>query len=119
LPSLASSLPLRRLFSPMKLATKVLQGLRTGCAGGDLLDFALVEHRHAVGHGQRFALVVGHVHHGHAQALVQVLDFHLHVFAQLLVQCAQRFVHQHQLRFEHQGAGQGHTLLLATGQLAG
>ncbi|MNO25436.1 hypothetical protein D3C76_152720 [compost metagenome] len=86
---------------------------------GDLLDFALVEHRHAVGHGQRFALVVGHVHHGHAQALVDVLDLHLHVLAQLLVQRAQRFVHQHQLRLEHQCPGQGHTLLLAAGQLAG
>jgi hypothetical protein len=60
---------------------------------------------------------VGHVDHGHAQALVQVLDLHLHVFAQLLVERAERFVHQHQLRFEHQRPGQRHTLLLAAGQL--
>ncbi len=50
---------------------------------------------------------------------MDVLDLHLHVLAQLLVQRAQRFVHQHQLRLEHQRAGQGHTLLLASGQLAG
>ncbi|MNM42719.1 hypothetical protein D3C81_535640 [compost metagenome] len=83
----------------------------------DLLDFALMEHRHTVGHGQGFALVVGHVDHGHAQALVQVFDFHLHVFTQLFVECAERFVHQHQLRLEHQRAGQCHTLLLTAGQL--
>src|SRR5690606_31114543 len=85
---------------------------------GDLLDLALMEYGHAVGHGQRLALVVGHVHHRHAQALVQVLDLHLHVLAQLLVQRTEGFVHQHQLRFEHQRSGQRHTLLLTTGELA-
>ncbi len=60
---------------------------------------------------------MGHVDHGHAQALVQVLDFHLHVFAQLFIECAEGFVHQHQLRLEHQCAGQCHALLLTTGQL--
>jgi hypothetical protein len=88
-----------------------------GARRRDLLDFALMEHRHAIGHGQGFALIVGHIDHGHAQALVQMLDFHLHVFTQLFVECAQGFVHQHQLRLEHQRAGQGHTLLLTTGQL--
>ncbi|MNO34326.1 hypothetical protein D3C76_243580 [compost metagenome] len=62
---------------------------------------------------------MGHVDHGHAQSLVNVLDFHLHVLAQLLVQGAERFIHQYQLRFEHQRPGQGHALLLAAGQLAG
>ncbi|MNP01130.1 hypothetical protein D3C76_929340 [compost metagenome] len=90
-----------------------------GARVGDLLNFALVEHRHPVRHGQRLALVVGHVDHGHTQALVDMLDLHLHVFAQLLVERAQRFVHQHQLRLEHQGTGQGHPLLLAARQLAG
>src|SRR5690606_12002248 len=84
---------------------------------GYLLDLALMEYRHPVGHGQRLALVVGHVDHGHAQALVDVLDLHLHVLAQLLVQRTERLVHQHQLRLEHQGASQRHALLLAAGEL--
>ncbi|MNL28559.1 hypothetical protein D3C87_1502070 [compost metagenome] len=37
-----------------------------GARWGDLLDFALMEYRNAVGHGQRFTLIVGHVNHGHA-----------------------------------------------------
>ena len=89
-----------------------------GARVGDLLDLALMEHRDTVGHGQGFALVVGDIDHGHAQALVQVLDLHLHMLAQLLVQGAQGLVHQHQLWLEDQGAGQGHTLLLAAGKLA-
>ena len=48
---------------------------------------------------------------------MQLLQLDLHVLAQLLVERAQRFVHQHQLRLEHQCAGQGHALLLATRQL--
>ena len=76
-----------------------------------------MEHRHPIGHGQRLTLVVGDVHHGDTEALVQVLDLHLHLLAQLLVQRAQRFVHQHQLRLEHQRAGERHALLLATGKL--
>lgn len=86
---------------------------------GRSADLSLVEHGHAIRHGEGFALVVGHVDHGHAKALVQVLDLHLHVFAQLFIQRAEGFVHQHQLRFEHQRPGQGHPLLLAAGQLRG
>ena len=77
-----------------------------------------MEHRHPIGHGQRLTLVVGDVH-GDAEALVQVLDLHLHLLAQLLVQCAQRFVHQHQLRLEHQRAGQRHALLWPPESCAG
>ena len=76
-----------------------------------------MEYRHTVRHGQRLALVVSHIHHRHAEALVQVFDLHLHVFAQLLVEGTEGFVHQHQLRFEHQRAGQCHALLLAAGEL--
>ncbi len=76
-----------------------------------------MEHRHPIRHGQRLALIVGDVHHGDAEAFVQVLDLHLHLLAQLLVQRAQGFVHQHQLRLEHQRPGEGNTLLLATREL--
>ena len=73
-----------------------------------LLDHAFVEHRHAVAHGERFALVVRHVDEGHAELAVQVLELELHVLAQLLVERAERLVHQHQLRLEHQRARQRH-----------
>ena len=81
--------------------------------GVDLLDHAVVEHGHAVRHGQGLGLVVGDVDEGQPELAVQFLEFELHVLAQLLVQRTQRLVHQHQLRVKHQGAGQRHTLLLA------
>ena len=83
----------------------------------DLLDRAVVEHRDAVAHRQRLALVVRDVDEGHAELAVQFLQLDLHVLAQLLVQRAQRLVHQHQLRLEHQRARQRHALLLAAREL--
>jgi hypothetical protein len=47
----------------------------------DLLDHALVHHHNAVGHGQRFFLIVRHHDGGHAQALVQAPDFGAQVAA--------------------------------------
>jgi hypothetical protein len=84
----------------------------------ELLDHAFVEDRDAVAHGEGFALVVRHVDEGHAELAMQFLQLDLHVFAQLLVERAERLVHQHQLRLEHQGARQRHALLLAAGKLA-
>ena len=83
--------------------------------GADLLDFALVEHRNAVGHGERFLLVMGDKHDGEPQAFMQIADIQLHAFAQLFVQRTQRLVHQHHFRLEHQRPRQCHPLLLAAG----
>ena len=82
-----------------------------------LLHHALVEHADAISHGQGLGLIVGDVNHSDAQIVVDVLDFVLHLLAQLLVQGPQGLVHQDQVRLEHQGAGDGHTLLLTAGQL--
>ena len=68
-------------------------------------------------HRQRLALVVRDVDEGHAELPVQLLQLDLHVLAQLLVERAERLVHQHQLRLEHQRARQRHALLLAAGEL--
>ena len=46
-----------------------------------------------------------------------MFDLELHLLAQLLVERAERFVHQHDLRLEHQRARQGDALLLAAGEL--
>jgi hypothetical protein len=85
----------------------------------NLLERAVVEDADAVRHGQRLALVVRDIDDIDAQPVVQVLDFELHMLAKLLVERAERFVHQYELRLEHQRAGERDALLLATGHLRG
>ena len=60
--------------------------------------------------------VVGHVNKGNAHGLLDALQFILHVLAQPQVQSTQRLVQKQYLGAVHQGAGNGHTLLLAAGQ---
>ena len=48
---------------------------------------------------------------------MQAPDLELHLLAQLLVEGAERLVHQHELRLEHERAGDGDALLLAAGEL--
>ncbi len=43
---------------------------------------------------------------GHAEPLVQLLQLELHLLPQLLVERAERLVHQHEARLEHQGPRQ-------------
>ncbi|MCY1285229.1 hypothetical protein D9M70_341560 [compost metagenome] len=82
-----------------------------------LADLAVLEHGHAVGHDQRFFLVVGHDDEGDAALVLQALEFQLHLPTQLLVQRAQRLVEQQHARTLDQRAGQRHPLTLAAGQL--
>ena len=82
-----------------------------------LLDAALVEDGDPVGHGQRFALVMGDVEHRHPQLAMNAADLVLQLFAQRFVERPQRLVHQHRLRLEHQRPGHRDALLLAAGQL--
>src|SRR5690606_18828247 len=63
----------------------------------DLGNITLMKHGYPVGHGQGFALIVGHVHHRDAESSMQLFDFVLHVLAQVLVESAERFVHQDDL----------------------
>ncbi len=88
-----------------------------GCA--DLQHLALAHHRDAVGHGQRFLLVVGDEDEGDPGLVLQALQLDLHFLAQLQVQRRQRLVEQQHLGPAGQRAGQGDALLLATGQLVG
>ena len=57
---------------------------------------AVLQHRHAVGHDQRFLLVVGDDDEGDADLVLQALQLHLHGAAQLLVERAERLVEQQQ-----------------------
>jgi hypothetical protein len=60
----------------------------------DLRHLAVVHDGDAVGHGQRFLLVVRDVDEGYAEVGVQAAHLELQVLAQLLVERPQRLVHQ-------------------------
>ena len=47
---------------------------------------------------------------------MHLFQFHLHILAHLQVQGRQRLIQQQHLRLIHDGAGDRHTLLLATGK---
>src|SRR5947208_694246 len=51
----------------------------------DLYQAALVNHCDAIGHRERFVLVMGDVDDSDAERLMQTLDLNLHLFAQFLV----------------------------------
>ncbi len=83
-----------------------------------LLDASGVHHRQPVGHGEGLGLVVGDVDGGHAHALQDGAHVHHQPFAQRPVERAHRLIEHQQPRPGGQGAGQGHALLLAAGELA-
>ena len=83
----------------------------------DLLDAPLVENGHAVGHRQRFGLIVGDEDEGDAELALQLLQLALHLLTQLQIEGAEGFVEQQHPRSIDQGAGQGHTLALTAGEL--
>ena len=59
---------------------------------------------------------MGDIDEGDAHGLLDALKFVLHVFAQPHIQRPQRLIQQQHLGTVHQGAGNGHPLLLSTGQ---
>jgi hypothetical protein len=85
----------------------------------DLDQPAGVHQRDAVGQHQGFLLVVRDVDGRHADALEQVAQLDAHLLAQLGVEVGQRLVQQHDRGAAHQGAGDGHALLLAARKLRG
>ena len=87
--------------------------------GVNLLYDAAVHDRDAVRHSQGLLLVMGHIYGGDAHLLLDALDGVPHLNPQLCVQVGQGFVHEQHLRVDDNGSGQGHTLLLAAGQLGG
>src|SRR4029077_15602716 len=86
---------------------------------GDLLDASLVEDGDAVAHGERLALIVGHIDEGDADLALDVLQFDLHLLAQFEVEGTQRLVQQKHARLIDEGAGKRHALALAAGELRG
>src|SRR5207244_5267684 len=83
----------------------------------DLLDASGVHHRDAIGHHQRFALVVRDEDRGDAEAPLQPGDLHSHLLAQLQVEVRQWFVQQKDRGPYHQRPRQRHTLALSAREL--
>ncbi|MNN13011.1 hypothetical protein D3C81_1260270 [compost metagenome] len=79
-------------------------------------DFAVFNQNHSIGHGNRFADVVGDQQHGEAMLAPQTFDQLLHLDPGQSVQRAERLIQQQQPWLMDQRPGQGYTLLLATGQ---
>src|SRR5471032_530835 len=80
-------------------------------------DLALVHQEDPVTHGQGFFLVVGDENGGQAQFALDRPDLLAQVFANPRIKGRQRLIEQQQARAGDQGAGQGHALALAAGQL--
>ena len=64
----------------------------------DLLDAAAVHDRDAVGHGERFLLIVRHVDERRAELVLDPLQLELHLLAQLHVERAERLVEKESRR---------------------
>ena len=84
----------------------------------ELLDDAVLHHRHLVAQGHGLDLVMGDVHRGGLQALVHQLHFGAHFDPQLGIEVGQRLVEQEDLGVAADGATDRDTLPLAAGQLA-
>jgi hypothetical protein len=66
--------------------------------GVDLFDAALVEHGDAVGHRQRFGLIMGDEDESDAELALQLLQFALHLLAQFQIERAERLIEQQHAR---------------------
>ena len=103
---------------PTKPATKAVR--RSGIERAwrvELLDAPRVEHRDAVRHRKRLALVVRDEHERDAEPLLQSLELGLHLLAQLEVERAERLVEQQHLRLVDQRAGERDALPLSSREL--
>ena len=86
---------------------------------GDLLQAAVVEHRHPVREHHRLLLVVGDVDAGDPERPLDPANLVLHFLAEPPIEGAERLVHEHEVRLEDEGAGDGYPLLLTPGELGG
>ncbi len=85
----------------------------------DLLDPAIVHDDDAVGHRQRFLLVVGHIDGGDAEVALHRPDLLAQGHADLGIESRERLVEQQHLGLDGQRAGEGDALLLPAGELIG
>ena len=83
----------------------------------DLGNFAAFENGHPVGNGEGFFLVVGHVDGREARLFADPTDFGSHFQSEFGVEVRKRFVKKEGAGSDDEGAGEGHALLLASGEL--
>jgi hypothetical protein len=77
-----------------------------------LRDTASTHDRETIGHRERLLLIMGDIEHRHAEIALDAFDLALQLLTQLAVEGAERLVHQQNRRREHDGAREGHALLL-------
>ena len=85
--------------------------------GPELLEPAAVHDGDGVGHRHGLLLVVRHVDEGDSELVLDALQEELHLLAQLEVERPERLVEQQHPRPADERAGQGHALLLPSGEL--
>ncbi len=77
-----------------------------------------MQHDDPVGEAERLVLVVGHVDRRATELPVDALNLGTHLEPELGVEVGQRFVHQHERRFDDDRARDGHALLLPARELS-
>ena len=103
-----------------KVGHEQVVGLVIHSEGGVvLLEHAVVDETDLSGQGHGLHLVVGDIDEGRARLHVESLKLIAHLQAELGVQVGQRLIHEQHGGLRGQGAGDGHPLLLAAGQLGG
>ena len=106
--------------APRKPATKRDARAQVDVLGrAHLLDAAFVHDGELVGHGERLLLVVRHEQEGDAGAALHGLQFEAHLLAQFGIERGEGLVEQQDVGLQDQGAGEGHALALAAGELRG
>ena len=83
-----------------------------------LYDAARIHDGDPVGEAHGFTLIVGHEHEGAADLVMNAPKLILHGLAKLQIEGGKRLVEQQNRGAHHQGARQGHALLLAARQRA-
>ena len=108
----------RNVMVPTKSATKAVVGLAVDLRRRpDLLDHALVHHHDAVGHRERFFLVVRHHDGGDAEPALQRLDLVAQAQPHARIERGERLVEQQQAGRGRERARERDALLLAAGEL--
>ena len=85
-------------------------------ARADLLDAPVVHHHHAIGHFQRFLLVMRDKHTGDVHLIVQTPQPAAQLLAHLGIERPKGFVEQQDFRLDGQRTRQCDTLPLPTGE---
>ena len=107
-----------RLAAPRKVATKRVAGRAySSCGRAHLQQAAEVHDADAVGHRERFFLVVGHEHRRDAELALHLADRAAQLLADLGVERTEGLIEQQHLGLVRERARHGDALLLAAGEL--